>query len=94
MTISLCPIDQYFKGISTWVGGSNSLRRLVLNPRLRLYRQLQHRRALAYAQMREQHDLTIRELKRIVMGAWIFQVDLSEPSDLVNEGPPASPRKC
>src|SRR5262249_1486997 len=35
--------------------------------RMRSDRQLQHRRALAFGQAREQHDLPVREFQRIVM---------------------------
>jgi len=49
--------------------------------------QLQHRRALTHAQMREQHDLAVGELNRIVMRAWIIHVDLPEPSNPVTDVP-------
>ena len=53
--------------------------------RTALYRQLQHRRALTYAKMRQQHDLAIGKFKRIMVRGRIFQVDVSEPSHLVND---------
>jgi hypothetical protein len=46
---------------------------------------------LTRAQMREQHDLAIREYQSIVMGAGIVQVDLPEPRDFVRERPRMPP---
>ena len=43
-------------------------------------RQLQHGRVLAYAYTSEQHDLTIGELKRVVMHVRLLLLDLPEPS--------------
>jgi hypothetical protein len=40
--------------------------------------QLQHGGTLAHTQTREQHHLPVRELKRIVMGHRVVQVDLPE----------------
>ena len=41
-------------------------------------RQLQHRRALAFAKAREQHHLSVRKFQRIVMGCHVVHVDLPE----------------
>jgi hypothetical protein len=46
---------------------------------------------LTRTQMREQHDLAIREFECIVMGAGIVQVDLPEPRDFVHERPRVPP---
>lgn len=54
---------------------------------LRLRWQLQHGCMLTYAQMREQHDLAIRELNGIMVRTWIVQVDLPEPSHFVMNAP-------
>ena len=43
-------------------------------------RQLQHGRVLTFAQMRQQHDLPVRKLKRIMMNVRLVLVDLSEHS--------------
>ena len=43
--------------------------------------------------MGEQHDLSVRKLERIVVGALIVHVDLPEPGDLVGNGSLAPPRK-
>jgi hypothetical protein len=51
----------------------------------RLYRELQYCCPLAYTKMREQHDLTIGELKCIVVRAWVIVIDLPEPSHLMLE---------
>jgi hypothetical protein len=40
---------------------------------------------LAYAEMREQHDLAIRELKGIMVRVGILHIDLSEPSHFVTD---------
>ena len=45
---------------------------------MRSDRQLQHRRALALAQSREQHYPSVGKFQRIVMGHGIIYVDLSE----------------
>ena len=45
--------------------------------------QLQHGRALALGQTRQQNDLPVGELQRIMMGVGPIVVDLPEPSDLV-----------
>src|SRR5262249_2484413 len=41
--------------------------------------QLQHGGTLAHTQSREQHDLSVRELKRVVMQHGIVNVDLPDP---------------
>src|SRR5205085_2568903 len=41
--------------------------------------QLQHFRALAFAQTREQHDLTAREFERVMMHMRLIVIDLAEP---------------
>jgi len=46
-------------------------------------RQLQHGRALAFAQQRQHHDLPVGKLERIVMDVGLTHVDLAEPSNLV-----------
>src|SRR5215471_4946210 len=65
--------------------------------RMRADRQLQHRRALAFAQAREQHDLPVREFQRIVMDHSVLHVDLPEAREplsdfLVRENADAEPR--
>src|SRR6266851_2333530 len=55
--------------------------------RCRLRGQLQHCRMLTYAEMREQHDLSIGELKGIMVRTRIVQVDLPEPRHLVVDLP-------
>src|SRR6516164_6083022 len=60
-------------------------------------RQLQHHRALAFAQAREQHDLPVREFQRIVMDHSVLHVDLPEAREplsdfLVGEDPDAKHR--
>ena len=47
------------------------------------YGQLQHGRALAFAQQRQHHDLPVGKLERIVMNLGLAQIDLAEPSNLV-----------
>ena len=42
---------------------------------------------LTCTEMREQHRLSIRELKCIVVGAGIVHVELAKPSDLVRNCP-------
>ena len=49
---------------------------------LSLSRKLQDGCALAGPKMREQHDLSIREFKRIVVGTRILDVDLPKTSNL------------
>jgi hypothetical protein len=46
---------------------------------------------LTRPQMREQHDLAVREFQSIVMSAGIVQVDLLEPRDFVRERPRVPP---
>src|SRR6516162_3817608 len=48
-------------------------------------RQLQHHRALAFAQAREQHDLPVREFQRIVMDHSVLHVDLPEARELLSD---------
>jgi len=48
-------------------------------------RQLQHRRALAFAKAREQHGLPVGELQRIVMHARLAHVDLPQSSYFLPE---------
>ena len=45
--------------------------------------QLQHGCMLAFAQVSDQHDLSIRELQRIVMGRRPIEIDLAEASHFV-----------
>ena len=45
--------------------------------------QLQHRRALALAKAREQHQLPVWEFQRVVMGHRVMHVDLPEPRELL-----------
>ena len=40
---------------------------------LRLRRKLEHSRALAFAKMRQQHDLAVGKLQRIMVGAEVVQ---------------------
>jgi len=56
-----------------------------LGRRLRLRGQLQHACILICAEMREQHDLAIRELKGIMVHVRIVQVDLPEQCHLVTD---------
>jgi len=53
-------------------------------------RKLQHDRALAFAKMREQHDLAVGKFQRIMVGAGVVHVHLPEPCDPVRQrfGPP------
>ena len=41
-------------------------------------RQLKHGGSLTFCQRRQQHDLAIRELQRIVIGEWIVLIDAPE----------------
>jgi hypothetical protein len=43
-------------------------------------RQLKHGRVLAFAQPREQDDLSIRKFQRVVVRRRLFLIDLPEPS--------------
>jgi hypothetical protein len=52
---------------------------------MRLHGQLQHTRTLTCAEIRDQHDLAIRELKSIMVRIRIVQVHLPKPSYLVTE---------
>jgi len=52
---------------------------------MRADRQLQHRRALAFAQAREQHDLPVREFQRIVMDHSVLHVDLPEAREPLSD---------
>ena len=47
--------------------------------------QLQHCGALALAQAREQHDLPVRKLQRIVMGHGVVHVDLPEARKMLSD---------
>jgi hypothetical protein len=49
---------------------------------LRRSRQLEHRRPLALAQIREQDNVSIRKLNRVMMGVWITRIDLPKSDDL------------
>ena len=48
-------------------------------------RQLQHGGALALAQARNQHHLSVRKLQRIMMGHGVVRVDLSEARELLSD---------
>ena len=48
-------------------------------------RQLQHRRFLAFAQMCQQDELPVRQLKGVVMTVRLTPIDLSEPGHIVAE---------
>jgi hypothetical protein len=48
---------------------------------------LQHGGVLTFAQLRQQHDPPIRELKGVMMGVGPTFVDLSEPSNFMPEPP-------
>jgi hypothetical protein len=54
---------------------------------LGLRRKLQHGRALAFAKMREQHDLSIGKFQRIMVRAGVVHVHLPKSSDLVRQRP-------
>ncbi len=45
-------------------------------------RQLQNGRLLTFAQLGQEHDLSIRKFERIVMHVGIVHADLAEPGDL------------
>src|SRR5712691_5878875 len=49
--------------------------------------QLQDGRALAFAQAREQHDLPVGEFQRIVVNAWLIEIDLPEARDALPDLP-------
>ena len=55
-----------------------------------LRRKLQHDRALAFAKMREQHDLSVGKFQRIMVRARLVHVHLPESGDPVRQrpGPP------
>jgi hypothetical protein len=55
-----------------------------------LRRKLQHDRALAFAKMREQHDLSVGKFQRIMVRARLVDVHLPESGDPVRQrpGPP------
>jgi len=55
-----------------------------------LGRKLQHGRALAFAKMRDQHNLAVGKFQRIMMGAGVIHVHLPEPGNLMRQrlGPP------
>ena len=55
-----------------------------------LRRKLQHDRALAFAKMREQHDLSVGKFQRIMVRARLVHVHLPESGDRVRQrpGPP------
>jgi hypothetical protein len=46
---------------------------------------LQHRRSLTLAETGQQDDLSVRELKRVVMTVLLSLIDLAETGDLVTE---------
>jgi hypothetical protein len=48
---------------------------------------LQHRRVLTLAKISDQHNLSIRKLKRIVVYRPVIEVDLAEASHLVRQFP-------
>jgi hypothetical protein len=48
-------------------------------------RQLQHRRVLTLAEISDQHDLSIRELERIVVHCRVLVVDLAEARHFVRQ---------
>jgi len=52
---------------------------------LRLGRELQYGSALACTKMREQHDLAVRKLQRIMVRAGIVYVHLPEPGHLMRQ---------
>jgi hypothetical protein len=56
-------------------------------------RQLQHRRVLTLAKISDQHDLSIRELERIVVHRPVIEVDLAEASHLVRQSPGGQKRE-
>ena len=74
------------------VKGTSRLRqgRMFGSRFLRLCRKLQHGRALAFAKMRQQHDLAVGKLQRIMVRAGVVHVHLPEPCDPVRQrfGPP------
>ena len=47
----------------------------------RLGRKLQHRRALTFAKMRDQHNLTVGKFQRIMMGQGVVGVDTTHAHD-------------
>ena len=59
----------------------------LLHRRLAGARQLQHRRVLTLGEISDQHDLSIRELERIVVHRPVIEVDLAEASHLVRQLP-------
>ena len=63
---------------------------------LGLRRELQYGRALAFAKMREQHDLAVGKLQRIMVGAEVVHVHLPESCDQVRQrsGPPEQKREA
>src|SRR5947209_15266362 len=56
---------------------SNRPRLVGLDCDLRRGRQLQHFRALAFTQTREQHDLAAREFQRVMMDVRLIVIDLA-----------------
>ena len=50
-----------------------------------LGRKLQHGRALAFVEMRDQHNLAVGKFQRIMMGAGVIHVDLPEPGNLMRQ---------
>ena len=79
--------------ISASTDKSNARLSFCLCQRLRLHGQLQHACTLTYEEMREQHDLAIRELKSIMVRTRIVQVHLPKPSYLVTEALRFPPEK-
>jgi hypothetical protein len=82
--------------------GSGMRRQSRVGERLRLLlrlmnelgrsRQLEHRRLLALAQIREQDNLSIRKLNRVMMGVWIARIGLPKSDDLTQAW--ISPEYC
>src|SRR6516165_5893110 len=76
----------WWLSVSRYVAGLGQQRRFA-NPSLHCLlrdrrmcgnRQLQHRRALAFAKAREQNHLSVREFQRIVVDGGIIRIDLPE----------------
>jgi hypothetical protein len=74
-----------YRRVSVSPDVGNALLLLRFLRRARSSWQLQYACTLTYAEMREQHDLAIGELKGIMVRAWIVHVDLPEPSHLVTD---------
>jgi len=59
----------------------------VVHPDARAGRQLQHGRALTFAEVRQQDDFSIRKLKGVMMRVQLVFVDLLKLRDRVPEAP-------